>query len=1250
MMEKTIPVLPDFKGAPLAWLQSVPGSADISDLFELNEDDVAVKFISRVLEHPSFELSFQVERMEAGARFHHFFFESRNLERVFGTRNLAVGYPMLLSTHKGIPIQAPLFLWQCQVEPHATNPDKWILQRQEQHAILPNYPLFHFLDQVYSLDLSQKAARMVENWQYSAQQLGDFCENLLLMLKVEEDGFPFSIKPGLKGLDADYALSKGRLIWSAVIGLFPALPKYTRTTPPVVTAGPVAGSEWHNQFSLLPLDPSQRKVFEAQQQSAVTVVEGASGTGKTYLISALMMSALMEGKKCLVVSKSIQSLRRAQKLVLDGGFGDLSFILRDLSSDRLMLADMLRAAADSKSKPEVDANLLQMVLAQSKRERNKLDQAWERLHAPVLGNFTYTQTVGWFLRAHRTEAKDLLLTQLNPSDFDFVRGEYQRLAEAIRTSEPLFARFPTLSHPLAKLNPSIFTEKTVSDGFQWTIQTVRQLLEQATALHHQYITRTNEYAELLSAHFEQHYARWAQQTQKVREAIDDGTNRFGAEFGKPLSTVEKLYGTLSDRYKQMVIKKEEVGAAFEQLRKQFQEHRYFDFSFPEQYDRRDLPKIAELTAGFEEALQGWQKRIPSVVREEVRRLNARTIHSGLEYKSAVEELEHNLDAFLDHFNGVALYGQVARHEMLTIPKRQEYLEELIAQLEETQFSLRDFTDFYTWQKHWLSLSEPEQKVVRALCKIKPSNWMAAFDSWYLYHFLQARYSPSLLWEEETLSSLEQSAATLRKLIPDYLNHAWQQRKISALKKLKSNDSKGYKTWFGKDNRKLSSDLDIALLFKEYLEPLTETLPVLLVSPQVANDVVQHANQSFDLILVDEAHHISKQQGYPLFEMAKHLVVMGDTKQDMTPDAEDDLMEFCKSLGVPTYTLEYQHQEAPEDWLEFNQIAFNTPFKRLPSGRSAIGVTKVENVEGRYDEQLKINEAEARQIIDWLNLVEQTPAKTYPVVGIACATYEQRDLIAAQLLRVRQQKAPGYEKIQQMQLNGLGVYQFSELQGLHVDVLLISLCHGAVGASGQLTKELAFWNTTAGLNQLHVALTRARQRVFIAHSIPPGLYQALASDPEHRGTCILSHLVTFGEYLQRGDQAAARGQLQVLKKVLRYPEQLITPTVFMEEVELALRPYFEPGCLQRNTKIAGVTLPLAIQYNGRMFVPLFDGVFAPTELPSYEWEQTIKQYFDRHGIRSIPVLSAQWWKSPRMEARRLATVILSEEESLEADLP
>ncbi|MFM8489399.1 MAG: hypothetical protein ACKOCH_23950, partial [Bacteroidota bacterium] len=116
------------------------------------------------------------------------------------------------------------------------------------------------------------------------------------------------------------------------------------------------------------------------------------------------------------------------------------------------------------------------------------------------------------------------------------------------------------------------------------------------------------------------------------------------------------------------------------------------------------------------------------------------------------------------------------------------------------------------------------------------------------------------------------------------------------------------------------------------------------------------------------------------------------------------------------------------WVRFNKIAFKTPFKRIPSGRSALDSTVVMNVEGRYDEASRTNEAEARQVIDWLNLIEQTPAHTYPVVGIACSTVQQRDLIASQLLRIRQRKMAGWEKIQQLILNGLGVYQFAEMQG------------------------------------------------------------------------------------------------------------------------------------------------------------------------------------------------------------------------------
>jgi AAA domain len=1238
LQSHVIPTLPDFKGAPLVWLQTKPGTLDMTDLFDLNDDDFAVKCIREVLENRPFDLTLQLQHLEAGQRFNHFYFESRNLEKVFGTKNLCIGYPVVMADVAGLSLCAPLFLWQIQLEPDASNPDKWTVQRTESHAAQPNYPMFHLIDTLYGSELSERVSVMSEQKQITTRNIAEISDAVRLLLNLQEEGLPFSVQPLPKGEAALDAAQERRLCWSALVGIFPALPKITRTHAPIIIPDLPADDDWQHSLSLLPLDPSQRSVLRAVQQRATHVVEGASGTGKTYLLSALIINALAHGKKCLVVSKSINSLRRAQKFIVEKGFGDLSFILRDLTGDQLMLADMLRAAADAKSKDGPNPEVYQTVLQQVLREQRKLDDAWIRLHQPVFGDMNFSETAGSFLRANRIQGKELLLSHLSPADFTFTREEYLQIVEDIRSSEPLFARFPTLSHPLNRLRGAIFLEKNTPQALEWTVIQVKTLMEKATALHHRYITKTNDYAETLSDHYESYYSDLHRLSQRVREAIADGTNRFGPDFGKPLSVTEKIYGTLSDKYKLMVADKEQVGQAFETLRKTHALHRYFDFDFPPQFDTRDLPKISAMTEAFETALERWQQRIPSLVREDVRRLNARTIHKSLDFRDSVRDLEQELDDFLVEYNQTGVYDQPLRHEMLTIPKRQEFLESVIAGLEETQFSLRDFPDFYVWHKHWLSLQPASQKVVQALCKIKPRDWVAAFDSWYLHHYLQSQYAPSLLWDEATIDNFARSFNDLKNILPGHLSVYWQQRKNAALKKLKSSDPKAYKTWFGKDNRTLSAKEDIAELFKKHVEAVTETLPVLLVSPHVANDVIQHSNMLFDLVLVDEAHNISKQQCYSLFDQAKHIVVFGDSKQDMTPQAEDDFLEFCKTLGVATHTLEYQHQDSPEEWIDFNRIAFGTPFKRLPSGRQAKDVTLVANVEGRYDEHSRTNEAEARQIIDWLNLIEQTPAKTYPVVGIACSTVEQRDLIAGQLLRVRQRRAPGYERIQQLQLNGLGVYQFSELQGQHVDVLLISLVHGITDSVGSLTRHFHFWNSQEGINQLHVALTRATQKIFIAHSIPPGLYSVLAADKNFLGTCILSHLVTFGTSIQDGDNASARDQLNKMKVLLDYPSSLFSPTVFMEEVELALQPFFPPGSIRRNVKVAGMNVPLVIQTETKTVIPMFDGVFVKSGQPSYEWEQSLKNYFGRQQVQFVPIMSAQWWKGPRQEAKRLAALI------------
>ncbi|MCW5924294.1 MAG: PhoH family protein [Saprospiraceae bacterium] len=1234
--------MPSYSGEALEWLSALPNEPMKADLTAIDAD-LAIRCIHEMVEGRKFDFTVQAN-FPAGEWLNHFYFEARNREKVFGTKNLGIGYPFVMARLGGYHVAAPLFVWQFSLEPHSQHVDQWSVHRGEGHFVVPNYPFFHLLDALNGTDFSRRAQQMAEAKSVSSKTFDDLCEGIRLMLGLVEDGLPLSIQPFPSNGTAKTIITEGRLLWSAVAGIFPTLPRTTVTTPPSVAPDlPADAADWKHTFTMLPLDPSQRSVLHAVQHNALTVVEGTSGTGKTYLISALVMNALSHGKKCLVVSKSINALRRAQKFLLEKGFGDVSFVLRDIAGDQLMLADMLRAASENKNKALYDEELFKAVINKTQREQRKLDDAWEELHAPLFGEMSFTETVGKFLRANRMEGKELLLSHLNPQDFEFSKSEYNGIVEAIYASEPLFRRFPTLSHPLGRLNNSVFLSQDADKGLAWTETLVKAMLAKATALHHRYISKTNDYSESLLDHYEQYYTELAAYVKRIRDGLEDGVNRFGSEFEKPISVSEKLYGVFSDRYKEIVAAKEKIGVTFDEMRRAYGLRKHFEFDFPAHLDNKNIKKISELTKDFEASLRMWRKRIPAAVREDVRRLNGKSIQADLDFREQVKELEYAMDVFLEEFNATGLYQDALKHEMLTIPKRQEFLEEVIARLEDTQFYLRDFEDFHIWQKHWLALRPAEQKVVRALCKIKPNNWLAAFESWYLHHLLQNEFNPGMVWDDDTLTNFGSHLRELRELLPYQISALWQNRKNKALRGLRSADGKAFKTWFGKDNRTLTAAHKPEELFQKYIQPLTETLPVLLVTPQVALDVVQLSGMTFDLVLVDEAHNIPKQECYHLFQMSKNLVVLGDSKQDMTPQAEDDFLEFCKGIGAKDHHLEYQHQDSPEEWVRFNKIAFDTPYKRLPSGRAAREATVVANVEGRYDENTRTNEAEARQIIDWLNLIEPTAARsTYPVVGIACSTVEQRDLIAGQLLKIRQRKQPGFEKIQQMLLSGLGVYQFAELQGQHVDVLLISLVHGTTNAQGALTRDLHFWNTQQGLNQLHIVLTRATQKLFIAHSIPLGLYAVLAADKNFLGTCILSHLVTFADYLQQGDSGAAEEQLQKMKVLLNYAESYYPFSVFMEEVEMALRPYFESSQMRRNVQAAGMRVPLFLQAKNdkeQSSVLLFDGVLAPSAMPSYEWEEKIRNYFRRNKIEAVPVLSAQWWKSPRQEARRLASRLL-----------
>jgi hypothetical protein len=52
---------------------------------------------------------------------------------------------------------------------------------------------------------------------------------------------------------------------------------------------------------------------------------------------------------------------------------------------------------------------------------------------------------------------------------------------------------------------------------EWTDGQVKSLLAKATALHHRYISKTNDYAESLLDHYEQYYFELAAYVKRIRD-------------------------------------------------------------------------------------------------------------------------------------------------------------------------------------------------------------------------------------------------------------------------------------------------------------------------------------------------------------------------------------------------------------------------------------------------------------------------------------------------------------------------------------------------------------------------------------------------------------------------------------------------------------------------------------------------------------------------------------------------------------
>lgn len=1158
----------------------------------------------------------------------HLFFESKNNERLNGVNTLALGFPLFVQQREEL-IAAPLLLWRLRLEPGSRPNGEWTLSRTAGEQIDINPYLIAYFREAYQHDFLPLYEQHFKDGIISGQELIHLCQQISVQLELGQDISQVNLAKALDKNTIPSLPECGEIYWSGAISTFPNEAQAVLFSQKDEKAD--ESGDFGHPFVFYPQNPEQATAWMRIRKHPISLISGQAETGKTQTATNLLINGLSNKKKCLLVSSKMSSLLLLQKRLDQSGIAKLTFLLRDAVQDSTLFLEILKSIFQSKAPelPYFEEKAYQMAVDKALRIRQKLDQAYAHSRKPVFYDQSWVNTLGRYLKSSKLEGKEMLSAQLTPQDYSFTTSEYERLKPLLEQSRRLYAPIGTLKHPLNDLHTGIFLHLEKAEAQAFIQNHVHSFLTKGQLLQLRFIQRVSLYNEQLFAHYEQYYQDFAHQLAAIKDQAADFKSQFGDRFEQASQFSLQLKSTLSGRSKKIIEARSQFLAAYEQLKQRYEESAYFDYSFPHAEQKLTVADAGQQIDQFETTLQNWRLQLQEHIQEEVKRLSHKTANPRLGVKEQIEELENDLDQLVDQINEAGLYQLPLSNNNLTITKRQRYLEELMERLELTQKNLLDFDAFYDWQRHWLQLNEETRRLLRAMIKIQAQNWETAFDSWFLYHCLNNNYESTLSFTDDNLQEYTNLVAKIRQMMPAAILNTWMKEREQAIKNIKR-QRKAYDTIVAKREQD-PSVMSLRTLFEKSASDVSSIVPALLMTPSLAIQLFASQERVFDYLIVDEAHYIHPAEAAVLSGLAKKVVFLG------TPSLVDAHRAMPASESLKKKGAVESH--------------FTKVFQTQP-GNFLLGTPRFEKrklhfyqVNGRYLEDAETNGEEAVDILQKLNSIQKTPQRTYPSVGIVCFTQGQRNLMASYLLRIKQQRSPGVETIQQLERNGLQILSLNEIGGQPFDVLMISGTFGTVNVRGKISDHIERLNEAASVFDLQLLMGMAQSELHYFNSIPAAEMEKMKQSTEQPGTYLLAN---YCDFLQADSPEESENIVKRVREQLRNASDTTAfSAAFLTEAAQALRPYFQNGRLDLNAS-EGVLFLRAIQKQQLNFALLADGFQSYCEATDYEWEYQARQSLPVQPTHVLPLWAAEWWRNAELEAKRLAGTIIRMEQALEEE--
>ncbi|AEE54115.1 hypothetical protein [Haliscomenobacter hydrossis] len=571
--------------------------------------------------------------------------------------------------------------------------------------------------------------------------------------------------------------------------------------------------------STIELDPELALAWHSALNHPLTQTIGGTTARQFYFIRQVVQSGLINGEKCLILGSDSAQLTALNAALKENGLENYTSLL----STELLKKDDMTSLFEAKLAALRSTKISASHVVDHHREKLerilvRLTRGYQALRSPVFGDWDWAQTTGNYLQKPPEARKEILSLGLTTEGFAFTFEEYTVLSQLVQDAYPLFQHTGTLNHPLQALHPQIFVAKKADAAAQFSREKLQAYALRLDSMGQKVSAKMEEYGRLLRQHFEQHTQQLLSKTEQLLDHIREKKQEYGPRFLDAKLGKAGWYSTLStpkpaiEAYKKILLE-------YESLKKHFEALHWFSFPWPGKDKLKAVARIVETTTHFETSLQNWQHGVGKFIREELLRLNSKSVLTELAPKVQLQFLEESMDNLLAELNTSGLLAEPLENKMLTILKRKQYLAQIQLKLEQLQRDLVDFNRFYPWQRFWLSQSAQHQNLLKALANVREKNWLAVFQAWYLHQVLLVAKTMDIPTQALPLEEYYALWTQFKARIPAQIAAIWQERGMSLLK-----NSNKYTSRLGFGAKRATKE-------RVGLEEYAEVFPVLLLQTE-----------------------------------------------------------------------------------------------------------------------------------------------------------------------------------------------------------------------------------------------------------------------------------------------------------------------------------------------------------------------------------------------------------------------------------